>query len=102
MGVTAGISILLKETRYLVYIRYLCPQARGGGAHPAQPGVRLCRGKLSAALSRLFTTLNWVKWGDKFGFVILHLGYTSHNRHVHSGRVDIAQLILDVVSPNFQ
>ena len=66
------------------------------------PGVRLCRGKLPAALSRLFTTLNWGKWGDKFGFVILHLGYTSHNRRVHSGRVDIAQLILDVVSPNFQ
>jgi hypothetical protein len=98
MGVTAGISILLKEMRYLVYIRYLCPPP-----HPDQPGVRLCRGKLPAALSsRLFTTLNWGKWGDKFGFVILHLGYTSHNRRVHSGRVDIAQLILDVVSPNFQ
>ena len=70
--------------------------------HLAQLGVRLCRGKLPAALSRLFTTLNWGKWGDKFGFVILHLSYTSHNRRVHSGRVDIAQLILDVFSPNFQ
>ena len=77
MGVTAGISILLKEMRYLVYIRYLCPPP----PHPAQPGVRLCRGKLPAALSRLFTTLNW---GDKFGFVILHLGYNYITRQARA------------------
>jgi hypothetical protein len=74
MGVTAGISILLKEMRFLVYIRYLCPPARGGALLSLVFG--LCRGKLPAALSRLFTTLNWGKWGDKFGFVILHLGYS--------------------------
>jgi hypothetical protein len=83
MGVTAGIflaSILLKEMRYLVYIRYLCvQQTEFAPIYVARDFVKFGLWKLIVCVS-LIRDVTWVYTrGGNFFFLSGNLGRKARN-----------------------